>query len=136
MPAFQLHPQLAVDTLAVTNLPLSTVLLMNDRRFPWCILVPRHPDLVDLIDLTSDAQTTLWQEIDTVSRVLKAVFNAEKLNVAALGNVVPQLHIHVIARFQNDAAWPKPVWGIGTPEPYTRENADAVISRTKAALAP
>ena len=135
MQSFQLHPQLAADTFAITELSLSTVLLMNDRRFPWCIVVPRQPGLVDLVDLSGDAQAVLWHEIDMVSRAVKTAFQAEKLNVAALGNVVPQLHIHVIARFKNDPAWPKPVWGVGTPEPYAREKLDAVISRIKLGLA-
>lgn len=135
MSSFQLHPQLAADTFAIADLSLSTVLLMNDRRFPWCIIVPRLPGLVDLVDLSNEVQAMLWREIDLVSRTVKTVFRAEKLNVAALGNVVPQLHVHVIARFQNDCAWPKPVWGVGTPESYASEEIDAVILRIKSGLA-
>lgn len=117
MSSFQLHPQLAADTVVVRDLPLSLLLLMEDRRFPWFILVPREPDLTEIIDLDEDNRAQLWREIDIVARAVKTAFKADKLNVAALGNVVPQLHVHIIGRFRTDAAWPKPVWVSGPSNP-------------------
>lgn len=133
MAEFQLHPQLAADTFHVRDLPLSALLLMNDRRFPWLILVPRRPGLSDLTDLSDEDRLHAWQEIDAAARIVKARFQADKLNIAALGNVVPQLHIHIIARKHTDAVWPRPVWGAGTVEPYARDEAEALISMLIAA---
>ena len=131
---FQLHPQLAKDSLPVMDLPLSKVILMNDARFPWIILVPERPDLVDLHDMTHDDYNTLTQEIRGASRAMAALFSADKMNVATLGNMVPQLHIHIIARYRSDAAWPGPVWGKGTAEPYEESAAEARISDIRKAL--
>ena len=119
---FKLHPRLAADCAHLAELELSTLLLMNDARFPWCILVPRLPGLKDLHDVPRAQWQTLFEEIDAVSRALQSATGAHKLNVAALGNQVPQLHIHVIARATDDAAWPGPVWGVGKPEPYDDRN--------------
>ncbi|MGL5735533.1 MAG: HIT domain-containing protein [Beijerinckiaceae bacterium] len=119
--SFQLHPQLAADTIPVGDLALSTVLLMNDARFPWLILVPRRADARDLIDLNESDAGALSGEIRQAQRVLRDLFKPHKLNVAALGNMVPQLHVHVIARFTEDTAWPRPVWGVGAAEPYGAE---------------
>ncbi len=116
---FSLHPQLAADTETITSLSLSRVLLMNDSRFPWLILVPERPDLRDLHDLTPEDYQTVADEIRAVSHRMASQFGAEKMNVAALGNMVPQLHIHIIARFASDAAWPKPVWGVGEAVAYS-----------------
>ena len=91
---------------------------MNDRRFPWCILVPRLDNLRELHEIPDARQAALYEEISATSRALERVVGAEKINVAALGNIVAQLHIHVIARFSSDAAWPAPVWGFGSAEPY------------------
>ena len=123
MTHYTLHPRLAADTLSVTELPLCQVLLMNDQRFPWLILVPRQPDLTEIIDLQPDDQTQLWHEIALCSEVLKQVTKPHKLNVGALGNVVSQLHIHIIARQIDDAAWPDPVWG--KPDTVAWHAADA-----------
>jgi diadenosine tetraphosphate (Ap4A) HIT family hydrolase len=131
MVAFQLHPQLVADTYPVCNLLLSTVLLMSDQRYPWFIMVPRRPNLVEITDLVPEDQQTLYQEINHAAQTVKTVFSADKLNIAALGNVVPQLHIHVIARFRSDPAWPQPVWSVGKPEPYTKKDAETVISLFK-----
>lgn len=109
---FELHKQLAADTIALGDLPLCRVLLMNDSQYPWLILVPRKPDLRELYELSDGERQQFSRESDLVSRILVTALGAEKLNVAALGNMVPQLHIHHIARFSNDAAWPKPVWGL------------------------
>ena len=126
---FNLHPQLAQDTHFVTDLPLCRVLLMNEARYPWLILVPRRENLREIHELLPADRQQLWEESDHVSRVLTALFQPDKLNIAALGNIVPQLHIHHIARFQTDAAWPAPVWGKFAPEPYT---TDAASSRCQA----
>lgn len=116
--SFTLHPRLAEDTIFVTDLALCRVTLMNDSRFPWLILIPRRDDLREMHSLDTDAQQSLIQELSLASKTLEAITDAEKMNVAALGNAVPQLHIHVIARFSTDPAWPKPVWGIGEATPY------------------
>jgi diadenosine tetraphosphate (Ap4A) HIT family hydrolase len=118
---FELHAQLARDTASLGDLPLSRVLVINDANYPWLLLVPRRPDIVEVIDLNEVEQAQLMTEIARVSRALREVTQCHKLNVAALGNAVPQLHVHVIARFRNDAAWPKPVWGAVPPRPYDRE---------------
>jgi diadenosine tetraphosphate (Ap4A) HIT family hydrolase len=115
---FRLHPRLAADCFDLGSLPLCQVLLMNDERFPWCILVPRIPDLRDLHEVPRERRTELFDEIEQVSNALMQLLPADKMNVAALGNVVPQLHVHVIARTTTDAAWPAPVWGKGTAVPY------------------
>lgn len=127
---FVLNPTLEKDTFFVADLPLSRLLLMNDARFPWLILVPRRADLRELVDLVPGDQAQLLEEINSVSRCLQQLFKPDKLNVAALGNMVPQLHIHIIARFEGDAAWLKPVWGVGSAEAYG--DAKDVIARIKA----
>ncbi|WP_349359011.1 HIT family protein [Stappia sp.] len=134
MPRFDLDPRLAADSLPVADLDLATVRLMSDSRFPWLLVIPQRPDLVDLIDLAPAEQVALMAELDRVARALKAETGCPKLNVAALGNMVPQLHVHVIARFPEDAAWPGPVWGVGTAEPYAPEVAQALASRLAARL--
>ncbi len=116
-----LHPQLERDTASIGDLPLSRVLIINDANYPWLLLVPRRANIVEVIDLDEVAQAQLMTEVTRVARALRAVTNCDKLNIAALGNVVPQLHVHVIARFRSDAAWPKPVWGVSPPRPYERE---------------
>lgn len=132
---WQLHPQLANDTHPVAHLGLSELRLMDDTHHPWLILVPRIENAVELIDLDEAQQLELTREIARVSHVLKAEFKPHKLNVAALGNMVPQLHVHVIARFNDDIAWPKPVWGMATAQPYTPEALVARIQQLQAALA-
>lgn len=108
---FELHERLKADTFEVCNLHLCKVLLMDDQTYPWVILVPKKINTVELTDLSSENQHILMSEIVHVSEVLKDITEADKMNVATLGNVVPQLHIHVIARFKSDAAWPAPIWG-------------------------
>ena len=110
---FTLHPKLAADCEPLAELPLCKVLLMRDHRFPWLILVPRREGLRDLHDLPREHAAALFDEIGAASRALQSSCKAEKINVAALGNQVPQLHIHVIARYANDIAWPGPVWHAG-----------------------
>jgi len=108
---WSLHPQLVRDTIPLGDMALSHVLVSKDANYPWLLLVPRRPDIVEIIDLCEAEQALLMVEIGRVSHALKAVTECDKLNVAALGNAVPQLHIHLIARHKTDAAWPKPVWG-------------------------
>ena len=132
--SFALDPRLAADTHAIGALPFSELLLMDDARFPWVILVPRIAGARELIDLDEGDQRLLLGEIDRVARVLEAMLHPDKLNIAALGNVVPQLHVHVIARFATDAAWPNPVWGRGERMAYGEHERAARIARLRAAL--
>lgn len=120
---FLLDPQLAADTRSVGELALSQVLLMDDARYPWLILVPRRAGAREWFDLDLPAQTQLLQEVNRVASALQTLWVPDKLNIAALGNVVAQLHIHVIARCCDDAAWPAPVWGRGERQPYADELA-------------
>lgn len=131
---FFLHPQLAADTVPVGDLPLCRVLLSKDANYPWLILVPRRPGIVELIDLAPADRAILTAEIDAVSRALKTITECEKLNVAALGNVVPQLHVHVIARRHSDAAWPKPVWGAAPAIAYDPAVRDGFVTALRRAL--
>lgn len=116
---FTLHPQLAADTVELARWPLSLVLLMDDARFPWLILVPQRAGLRDLHDAATADQGTMMAEIARAGRLMRSVFRADKINTAALGNQVPQLHIHVIARFTSDPAWPKPIWSVGQRQPMS-----------------
>ena len=125
--AFTLHPRLAGDTIVLGNWPLCRLLLMNDARFPWVILVPARPDLREIHDLPPTERATLIEEIAQASTLMQQVFTADKMNVAARGNQVPQLHIHIIARFASDPAWPSPVWGQGQPRPMSEaERAERI----------
>ncbi|MEZ5450972.1 MAG: HIT domain-containing protein [Thiolinea sp.] len=121
--SFALHPQLAQDCLLVGDLPLCRVLLMNEARYPWFILVPRRADISEIHQLNADERQQLWAESDQISQQLLALFQPDKLNIASLGNMVPQLHIHHIARLRTDAAWPAPVWGKFPVQAYTQEAA-------------
>lgn len=132
--AFELHARLAADCIVVGELPLSRLLLMNDSRFPWCILVPRQPDLRELHDLSESDGARLLAEINRVSQALIACCQAYKLNVGALGNMVPQLHVHVVARDPGDAAWPGPVWSSGQAIAYAGPAAQALVARLREAL--
>jgi len=115
---FVLHERLAADSVALADWPLCRVLLMNDASYPWLILVPRRPDLKEIHDLKSGERAQLTEEICRASRALQFRFSPDKINVGALGNLVPQLHVHVIARFRTDPAWPGPVWGARPAVPY------------------
>ena len=133
--SFALHATLAKDTFPVARWALSRVLLMNDANYPWLILVPERPGLRDLHDLLPNDMATLMDEIVRASRALQGLFKPDKLNVAALGNMVPQLHIHVIARFECDLAWPKPVWGAVPPKHYEEDVAEELLSDLRTAFA-
>lgn len=131
---FELHPQLEADTFTVCALDLCRCLLMNDARFPWLILVPALAHLRELHDVPAARRTDLFDEIEQASRALEVVATPFKINVAALGNQVPQLHIHVIARHQEDAAWPNPVWGSGAAVPYDADRAAELVARLRSEL--
>ena len=118
MSEFQLDAALANDTQSLGRLQLSHVLLMNESQFPWVILVPERSNLVEVHELTTSDQITLSAEFTSVSKLLKEFYVADKINLGALGNVVPQLHIHIIARYKHDRAWPQPVWGNYQARPY------------------
>jgi diadenosine tetraphosphate (Ap4A) HIT family hydrolase len=126
---FVLDPRLAADTLPVADLALCTVLLMRDRRFPWLILVPRVAGAVELTDFDAGQRQILMEEIALASTVLRDAIRPDKLNIGALGNVVPQLHVHVVARFAGDDAWPGPVWGRGTAQPYAADRLGELVAR-------
>ena len=134
MSVFVLHPRLASDTAFVCNWTLSQILLMNDRRFPWLILVPRRDGLTELFDLDQEARSLLISEIADASQRLKTWAKADKINVAALGNQVPQLHVHVIARKEGDPAWPNPPWSAGKAIPYDRAELTRVATELKGIL--
>ncbi len=127
--------RLAADTVELARWPLSLVLLMNERRWPWLILVPRRPGLRDIDDLPPADRTVLIEETARASRALKDTVRPAKINVAALGNLVPQLHLHVIARFTDDPAWPRPVWGT-PPEPYAPDELRERVGAFRRALGP
>jgi diadenosine tetraphosphate (Ap4A) HIT family hydrolase len=131
---FALHSRLAADTFFVADWTLSRVLLMNDARFPWLVLVPQRAHLVELHDLNADDRATLIEEISLASRCLKSLTGAAKINVGALGNLVAQLHIHVVARKPGDAAWPRPVWGRGTAVPYEPAAREALLNELARSL--
>jgi diadenosine tetraphosphate (Ap4A) HIT family hydrolase len=135
MSRFTLDPRLEADTRPVCDLALSHVVAMRAVDHPWVILVPRRPDLVEILDLDAADRATLFDEITTVAEALRAETGAHKLNVAALGNVVAQLHVHVIARFRDDPAWPDPVWGRPAQRPLGTAALDGLVTRLAARLA-
>lgn len=131
---FKLDERLQNDTVLVTDLPLCRVLLMNDSQFPWLVLVPRINDLAELHELDDEQMAQYVTESRLTSKVLQNLFNAYKLNVAALGNVVRQLHIHHVARFEGDIAWPAPVWGRQPAVPYSDEALAARLQQLQSAF--
>lgn len=133
--AIDLDPRLAADSVLVADGPLSQFRLVDDVRFPWLVLVPRVPGAVEWIDLEGAAQRLLLAEVNLAGRLLRALGPVHKLNVGALGNVVRQLHVHVVARHEGDAAWPGPVWGAGLRVPYPADRRDALLARLREGLA-
>jgi diadenosine tetraphosphate (Ap4A) HIT family hydrolase len=131
---FALDPRLAADTIEIGDLALSRVLLMNDARYLWLVLAPRRENLSELIDLDRCDRAVLMEEIAAVSEALIGSPGVDKINVGALGNIVRQLHIHVVARRFGDAAWPGPVWGAGAPQRYEAQQARKVARRLKERL--
>jgi diadenosine tetraphosphate (Ap4A) HIT family hydrolase len=132
--AFTLDPRLEAESFPLGRLPLCEVRLFNDARFPWLILVPARAGLVEIIDLDEAGRQDLMREIALAAAALKKATSCHKLNVAALGNQVRQLHVHVIARFETDAAWPNPVWGRGARVPYEPQAAAKFTERMRAAM--
>jgi diadenosine tetraphosphate (Ap4A) HIT family hydrolase len=129
-----LDPRLAQDTVPLADLSLSRVLILKDANYPWLVLVPRRPGLVEIIDLHEPDQLVLMREMAQVARALKAVTECEKLNIAALGNTVRQLHVHVIGRRADDPAGPRPVWDVAPPRPYDDHELRAFSSALRAEL--
>lgn len=134
--AFDLDPRLAADTAWICDWPLSAVLLMKDSRYPWLILVPRAAGASEIFDLAPAAQAALWREVTHAAELLKTLTRCRKINVGALGNVVAQLHVHVVAREAGDFAGNGPVWGQGAAVPYAPGDLDALLGRLRATLRP
>lgn len=133
---FALDPRLVQDTLHMGDFPLCRLLLMNDSSYPWFILVPRREEVSELFQLAEADQRSLWRETTLLAERLKDTFKADKMNVANLGNVVSQLHMHVIVRRRGDAAWPAPVWGRQPAVPYTEEQVLLVRDKLRLVLDP
>lgn len=129
-----LDPRLAADSVFVADGPLSQFRLVDDARFPWLVLVPRVPGATEWIDLDGGAQRLLLAEVNLAGRLLRGLGPVHKLNIGALGNVVRQLHVHVVARQEGDAAWPGPVWGAGARQPYVASGREALLSSLRSAL--
>ncbi len=131
---FELAPRLAADTFLVGETPLNQLLLMNDARYPWLILVPRRSDITEPFELSDADQAKLWQESMRLGQAMQAHFAADKINIAALGNQVAQLHVHHIARFHTDDAWPGPVWGVGSAVPHSDVALEALMNELRSVL--
>ncbi len=134
MTEFTLHGTLAADTVEAARWPLCRVLLAKDSRYPWLILVPQRAEMTEIHRLDPADQSQLMTEITRASRALETLHTPDKINVAALGNMVPQLHIHIVARFRTDAAWPGPIWGAHPPVPYAAAELDAALEALRQAL--
>ena len=132
--SFQLHPTLDADTHLISAIDDCQILLMDDARFPWLILVPQASDVRELYELSEQQQQQTYRAILRISKTLAQHTHADKMNVAALGNQVPQLHIHIIARYQTDAAWPGPVWGVDQVERYSKIELEQTLDRLVNAL--
>ncbi len=126
-----LHPKLAQDCIVIGHFPLCALLLMNDTNYPWFILVPDRAAITEIYQLTKEDQYQLTMESSILAEYLAAEFQADKINIAALGNIVPQLHIHHVARFTNDVAWPAPIWGAVPCKPYNEQDLHVLIKKLK-----
>lgn len=131
---FALHERLAGDTMLITDWPLCRVALMDDATYPWLVLIPRRHGATEIHELDPNDRATLIEEVTTASRLLHHHCRADKINVAALGNVVPQLHVHVIARFVTDPAWPKPIWGVVPMRRFSEAEREARLAELRALL--
>jgi diadenosine tetraphosphate (Ap4A) HIT family hydrolase len=134
MADFILHEKLKADAIELARLDLTLLLLMNARQWPWLILVPQRPDVREIHELPALDRTILMDEVAHCSRLLTDLFKPDKINIGALGNIVPQLHVHVIARTANDPAWPMPVWGTVAPEPYGADELETRLQIIRDAL--
>ena len=132
---FSLHPQLAMDCVELADFPLCKLLLCNDSAYPWFILVPKVADISEVFQLEWEQQQQLLNESSLLSELLMQVFAGDKMNVAALGNVVEQLHVHHVVRFKDDAQWPKPIWGQQALTPYSDEEVTALKEKLLPQLA-
>jgi diadenosine tetraphosphate (Ap4A) HIT family hydrolase len=131
MPMFTLHEQLQKDCTVIGELPLCSLLLMNDANYPWFVLVPRREQVREWYELSEVDQQQLLHEANGLAKCLQQQTHAKKMNIGALGNMVPQLHVHVIARFEQDAAWPAPVWGKVSAKPYAENDLNNMIALGK-----
>lgn len=134
MENFTLHERLKNDTVEVVDLVLCRVLLMNDSSFPWLILVPMREGATEVHELSKEDRITLIEEASLASSAISAAFSPDKINIGALGNLVPQLHVHVVGRTKNDRAWPGPVWGSGPAVPYSAEQLEQTLASLRSAL--
>ena len=134
MEPYALDERLASDSQSLAHLELCDVRLARDSRWPWVILVPRRPDVSEIYDLSEEDQSLLTKEQVHVAKALKAITGADKINIAAIGNVVRQLHVHVVARFEGDENWPRPIWGHGTPVPHTDETFNQMANKLRGLL--
>ncbi|QEW07197.1 HIT domain-containing protein [Nitrincola iocasae] len=131
---FELHPRLQADTWVLGDFPLCRLLLMNDANYPWFILVPRRAGVTEVYHLSASERAQLIEESSALSETLADLFMARKMNVAALGNMVSQLHLHHVVRYEDDIAWPGPVWGVAEARPYTAEQAEEISRKLEVLL--
>ncbi len=131
---FQLHPRLQQDSIAMGEFNLSELRLINDSQYPWFILIPKRSDISEIFQLTETDQQQLQQESNLLAKTLADIFKADKMNTAAIGNMVPQLHIHHIVRYKNDIAWPAPVWGKFDAVPYTSNQLEKIKHKIRTRL--
>ena len=132
--AFVMDPRADKVCELVADLSLSRVMLMKDARFPWLLLIPRRAHIQEMFELSDSDQAMLMREITAVSRLLKELTKADKINVGAMGNKVPMLHVHIVARCKTDSQWPKTVWDLPDPQPYTEEKRQSFLSELRAGL--
>lgn len=118
---FLLNSKLQADSFLLGQLNLSSLLLINDQQFPWFVLVPRVPEITEIYQLSDNQRAEFWQESALLSKVIMQQFAGDKLNLAAIGNLVPQLHLHHVVRFKNDICWPAPIWGKVAMKSYSHE---------------
>ena len=126
---FKLHSRLDADTFEVGNLPLSVVLLMNNKLLPWIILVPKKPGIREIYELAQKDQMQLIRESSLIGEALMSEFKGDKLNIGSLGNIVPQLHVHHIVRYEYDSAWPNPIWGNIATKAYAKTEGQQMVKR-------
>ena len=129
--AFQLHPRLEQDSIAIGHFNLTELRLINDSQYPWFILIPKRPNISEIYQLSETDQQLLQRESSLLAKTLAELYKADKMNIAAIGNMVPQLHIHHIVRYKTDIAWPAPVWGKFDSVPYTEQQIEKTATQLK-----